>query len=100
MLARKTCHQGLRPRSRFFGLEPLDVLLLFPGFYVCSVLLQRPFLAVLISAALAIALRLLKLGRLPGHTFSLALYLLHANHTPVLGRDCAPRFPNSRKERP
>ncbi len=31
MLERKGCHQSLRPRSRLFGLEPLDLVLLGVG---------------------------------------------------------------------
>jgi len=89
----KPCHQALRQRSRFFGLEPLDVLMLAPGFYLCSVVLGRPMLAVVTTLVGALVLRLIKWGRLPGYTLSLALYLLLPEHHAALGYDRAPRFP-------
>ena len=95
MLAAKHCHQGLRPRSSFFGLEPVDFLLLFPALYVSVVFLRRPVIGVIVTVVGAVALKLLKWGRLPGYSQALATYLLLADHQSVLGADDAPSFPRT-----
>ena len=96
MLVRKPCHAGLKPRSRFFGLEPIDILTLAPGFHLCSVVLGRPVVAVGVTVACGVALRLLKWGRLPGYSMALLMYLLLPAHAGVFGEDRgAPGFPRS-----
>ena len=86
----KHCHQGLRARSRFFGLEPIDLLLLFPPLYVGAVLFGAPLVGVATTLTLAVALRALKLGRLPGTSLDLLMYLVINDHCPVLGTDTGP----------
>ncbi len=95
MLAHKHCHQGLRPRTSFLGLEPLDVLLLFPGLYVCVVFLHRLGVGALVTVVTALAIKVLKWGRLPGYSLALATYLLLAEHHAVLGDDPVPEFPRA-----
>ena len=100
MLTSKHCHQGLRPRSNFFGLEPLDLLVLFPGIYICIVFLHRPFIGLILTGITALAIRVLKWGRLPGYTLSLATYLFVRDHNPVLGHDNGPHYPSTPGNRP
>ena len=93
MLTHKACHPGLRARTRFLGLEPVDALMLFPGLFVCVVLLKQLVLGVVITLLTALVIRLLKWGRLPGYTVDLAVYLLLPRHLASLGRDTAPLYP-------
>ena len=90
MLQPKACHQGLRPRTRLWGLEPVDCLLLFPALYVCVVFLKQPLLGALVTIMSALVLRIVKWGRLPGYTLSLGLCLVLSEHHAALGRDDAP----------
>ena len=94
MLTPKTCHQGLRPKASLFGLEPLDGLVLFPVLYICTVLLNAVVWGVALTLVLAVILRLLKWRQLPGYSSSLFLYLVYAPHSPVLGTETAPRYPD------
>jgi hypothetical protein len=57
------------------------------------VVLGRPVVAVLVTLATAVALRILKWGRLPGYTLTLVQFLTLPNHQPALGYDRIPRFP-------
>ncbi len=93
MLRQKACHQGLQPRTRIFGLEPLDGLMLFPPLYLCTALLHDIALGIGVTVLLAVVIRLLKWGRLPGYTAALFAFLTTPAHTPVLGEDRAPRYP-------
>ena len=92
MLHPKPCHVGLRPRSRFLGLEPIDLLLLFPGFYVFSVVFKHLLLAMVISVLTGVALRALKWGRLPGYSLTLIQYLISSKRYETLGHDSAPTY--------
>jgi hypothetical protein len=95
MLEPKACHQGLEPKSNFFGLEALDVLLLVPPLYVCAVLLHQILLGIGVALVLAMALRVMKWGRLPGYSLALFLYLVLPEHNAALGYDRAPPYPRS-----
>ena len=86
----KKCHPGLRPKSRLFGLEPLDLLLLTPGFFVASVLLQRLGLALVVTALTGLALYGLKWGKLPGYSIALGRYLAFPRHCGVIEGDRLP----------
>ena len=79
MLRPKPCHVGLRPRARIFGLEPLDVLLLFPALFVCAVLLGQLLLGLVVTVLLGVAIRVVKWDRLPGYSLTVLRYLV-INH--------------------
>jgi len=94
MLHPKVCHQGLKPSTKFFGLELLDALLLFPVLYVCGVLLHQFFLGLVATLVMAAIIRIIKWGRLPGYTLDLALYLVVSPTQSALGYDPhAPQYP-------
>lgn len=81
----KQCHPGLRQKTRLLGLEPLDLLILTPGFFVASVLLQRLGLALVVTGLTGVALYGLKWGKLPGHSMALARYLAFSRCSGVIG---------------
>ena len=93
MLRAKNCHQGLRPRTRFFGIEPVDGLILFPPLYVCTALLHQLVLGIGLVVLLATVIRLLKWGALPGYSSALFDFLTLPSDSPVLGHDRAPKYP-------
>jgi hypothetical protein len=97
MLRQKACHVGLRPKSQLFGLEPIDGLMLFVPLYVCTALLHRIVLGVAVTVLLAVVIRVLKWGRLPGYSSALLAFLTLPAHTPVLGRERAPHYPATRR---
>ena len=88
----KLCHRGLRPRSRLLGLEPIDLLLLFPGLYVCVVLLEEMLWGLVLTAVVGTALRLMKLQRLGGFSRDLLLYWLFPSSCDVLGTEQGPLY--------
>lgn len=94
MLQVKPCHTGLRPRVRFFGLEPVDTLFLFPGLYVCVVFLKQPILGAVLTVLLAVILRLLKWGKLPGYTLALFKHVFVSSNHAALGDDRVPPYPS------
>ena len=94
MLKAKACHQGLRPRAQFFGLEVVDGFILLPLFYICGVLLGHLLLAVGLTGALAVVLRVIKWGRLPGYSSALVWFLLLEPFSVALGHDRAPAYPS------
>jgi hypothetical protein len=89
----KYCHQGLAPKSRIFGLEPLDLLVIIMAFYVSAVLMHQIALGLLVVAALTAILRFIKWGRLPGYSTALVLFLILPMHNLALGKDGAPSYP-------
>ena len=93
MLQAKPCHPGIRGRSRFLGLEPFEFFLLFPGFYLCAVLEQRLFVGIAVTILSGAAIRLCTLGRLPGYTLALFLYLFAPQRRGTLGKDPTPHYP-------
>ena len=95
MLIQKHCHGGLKAKASFFGLEPLDMLLLFPAMFICVVVARQPMFGVIITFALAGVIRILKWGRLPGYTLDLVAYAIFWRHMAVLGRDRMPPYPFS-----
>ena len=96
MLQPKPCHQGLKPTSKMFGLEPLDAMLLFPCFYVCGVLAGHFLLGLGVTLVMAVIIRVIKWGRLPGYSMDLILYLVVRPASPALGYDHAPSYPRVR----
>lgn len=93
MLRAKSCHAGLQPRSRIFGLEPLDILLLFPALFVCAVLLGQLVLGLVVTVLLGVAIRVVKWDRLPGYSLTVLRYLAISQHNSALGTDHAPPYP-------
>ena len=93
MLGAKPCHQGLQPKAHFFGLEVVDGFILLPLFYVCGVLLGHLLLALGMTGALAVVLRVIKWGRLPGYSSALLRFLLLEPFSVALGHDRAPTYP-------
>jgi hypothetical protein len=81
------------------GLEPVDLLLLAPGFYVCSVLLSYPLAACVLTGIGGVALRLLKVGKLPGYSGALARYLVSPSLAPAFGRDVVIAYPATTQRR-
>ncbi|MFC1610839.1 hypothetical protein ACFL6C_07765 [Myxococcota bacterium] len=99
MLRAKPCHQGLQPRSRIFGLEPLDTFLLFPPLFVCVVLLDQIVLGVAVTVLLGVAIRVAKWDRLPGYTLTVLRYLALPQHNGALGHDDVPPYPSKEIKR-
>ena len=93
MLRAKPCHAGLHPKSKVFGLEPLDILLLFPALFVCVVLLGQLVLGLVVTVLLGVAIRVVKWDRLPGYSLTVLRYLVFNQHHCALGYDRAPPYP-------
>lgn len=90
MLQRKACHRGLQGSAQFLGLEPLELLLLCPGFFLCSVVLKNVYLALACSGLLGCAFKLGSMKQLPGFTLTLINYLLDTTANSAFGQDPVP----------
>ncbi len=93
MLQAKHCHRGLQPKTRLFGLELLDALLLFPALFVCVVLLKQLVLGCVLVVVLGATIRAVKWGRLPSYSQALLVFVLTDEHNAALGYDRAPLYP-------
>lgn len=92
----KHCHRALRVRSRLFGLEIIDLLAVFAIAYPLAVGMGA-FYGGVLAVVLAIALRLIKWGKLPEYLQDLVLFGVLVEHHPVLGAaDKAPPYPRER----
>src|SRR5690606_5404672 len=86
----KACHPGLRARSRFLGLEPVDMLLIVPPYFLFAVVLERLELGLIAAFFTGLALYMIKRGRLPGFTLALLRYLMLPSYSSAMGHDTVP----------
>jgi len=93
MLQSKYCHQGLAAKTSYVGLEPGDLAVLFPFFYVVAAVFERPIIGTLMTVGGAVIIRIFKWGKLPGHTDSFITYILFIKEHRALGYDSAPPYP-------
>lgn len=87
----RACHRSLRARSHFLGFELLDLLILlivaYPVGIICNV-----FFGVIVAVSLAAVMRIIRLGKMPGHLGALISSAIIPQQSPALGRDRAPLY--------